>query len=514
MIIKIKAEFPIGDLLYANKSIQDDSGNWNGIITNIGILNRSISYKNAYEESGFSVTFSDKNRYFRDMMSSSTNKLISGKKVTGYTEDNTQEYTGTVSSWSYPKDGFTINITDKLSGINDKINNTITIAEFSGTVNDSIGNFIPVIYGVKEDTLGTLKCWQTSTGSYLVARHHCKSIDNIFEDGAEISSGWSIDNNADGYCYVTYAGGTEDYIVINVSGSMDISDNLITEPIEALRDLIDNYCSMDYGVASFLTSEAVMQQRNYVINSIITSETLAGYMKNFCYSFASTWFVKKNNRIKIDTDGTFTSSIIGQLKNSSNSSDVLKGTLRTNEDLSNMVNVLQVFNKFNHYKNEYKNKPVKTDTNSVANYGSFFEEYYIKCTSDTDTIDHVTTNYISQKKNPIIKTYFSTRIKPLLDLSAGILGNIITFADYSGVTTSAQKYKVMRMGISFSGEFVQLELLKLYPEGGCFILGDETTLSADWDTATSLEREYGYLGDETTGFFSNGYDPDKVLCSE
>jgi len=504
MIVKIKLEFPIGDLLYATKTIQDASGNWSNIITDLGILNRSIAINNSYEESGLSITFSDIDRYFRNMMATS-NKYISGKTVTLYDIYDTIIYIGTVSSWSYPKNEFTINVTDFLSGINEKINETILVADFPNAADEAIGEFIPVIYGELSATLGILNCYKVATSLFLVARHHCKSIDNVFEDGAEIVGGWSMDNNADGNCYVNYAG-SKNVIIVNIKGSMDISNNLITEPVEALIDMITNYTSIDYQVWAFARSESVMQARGYVINSIVTNETLSEYLKDFCYSFASDWMVQKQNRIAIDTVDPFTTAVLDTFSEK----DVLKGSYHVIEDLQEMVNTQQVFYGYNYSTKEYKYKPVRTDTTSVTNWGSFFEEYYMKCTSDEATATNASYVYLTQRKNPIIKTYFSVRLNVISDLN---MGGVILFSHPDGFVTTNQKYKILRRNMDFSDEFMQLELLRLFPLGGGMILGDRTALDPSWDDATTAEKEYAYLGDRDTGFFSNGYDPAKVLHS-
>lgn len=42
--------------------------------------------------------------------------------------------------------------------------------------------------------------------------------------------------------------------------------------------------------------------------------------------------------------------------------------------------------------------------------------------------------------------------------------------------------------------------------GGSFILGDEGTLPASWPSTTPAQKIYGFLADETTGFFSNSLE--------
>lgn len=88
------------------------------------------------------------------------------------------------------------------------------------------------------------------------------------------------------------------------------------------------------------------------------------------------------------------------------------------------------------------------------------------------------------------------------------LGDVIRLSHLEGIGPTGwvdQPLFVLRHVLQPDTLRVNLEALdvgELF--AGTFLLGDEAVLAASWPAATTAQREYGYLCDETTGLFSTG----------
>ena len=173
MIVKVKCQFPIGDLLLATANLQDSSGNWQNKIITISSLSRNIGEDKSYEVSGMSIELNDTDRYFRAMMSGSK-RFIVGKKVELFSQDDQLIYTGTVEKWQFTEDAFVLFINDKLSGLDILVPGIISKDDYPNLAEKAEGGSIPIIYGhVTATGTGAVKCWRVDTNTFLLAGHHC-----------------------------------------------------------------------------------------------------------------------------------------------------------------------------------------------------------------------------------------------------------------------------------------------------------------------------------------------------
>ena len=285
MIIKIKCEFPIGDLYYANQEVDTESATWKSRITSTSTLRRAIDINKGYEVSDMTITLSDKDRYFRDMMNpSGDNQYIYDTTVTVSNEIDATLFTGTVSDWAFPEEAFSITVSNKLIGYKDKVLSDYVINSYTIETNfasEANGEPIPVIYGRVESPRGAIKAWRIDDQSYkfIIARHDCYSLDGawiynpstgVYIDGSDNCSLVNDTNYA--YCTASeydfisagFADGVvPDYIYVNVSGTKTGAD-LMENPIDCLKDFINNYATnVSYDDATMNVSRALMATRRY-----------------------------------------------------------------------------------------------------------------------------------------------------------------------------------------------------------------------------------------------------------
>lgn len=540
MIVKVLCHFPIGLLMFATRNIQDDGptglieygGNWENRITSISTLNRNIGEDKSYEISGISIEFSDTDRFFKNMMSAS-DRYIAGKKVEIFTEEGRLIYTGTVEKWQFTEDSFKIDINDKLSGLDVMIPQSITADLFPNMGEGADGQSIPIIYGELISPNGAITCWRvdeyTETedvggvptevrkGIFLIAGHHCKSLEGVFDkDGSALDP---VDFNElkegtfgqpDEMTLIEYIGNGEfipESIRMNVKGKMDVSENLIDDPIDALKNIIDNYTGMEYNEAGLDAAKEIMASRGYKITAVIDkNQTLKEVLVVFCFSFDCDFYISKGNEIMITLlkwtdlvpEKTFIESqIVGfQLQ-------------ELPEDIRNKV---QYMYKYNYAEGAYKKMPVYTKDSSIANWGEFYDKndsLNLTYLSDDDAAFDVVQRYVIQRKNPRRVADINIPLSEFVGLD---ISDIIEVRHPGAIDITKRKYQVRRINIDFVADIVQVEAVDITTmTGGVFILG-EPDLPASWDEATTDEaRNYGYLADSSTGYFTNNIDYGKVL---
>jgi hypothetical protein len=486
-------------------------GNWENRIISISALNRNIGDDKSYEVSGISIEFNDTDRYFREMMTSS-DRYIAGSKVELFTEEDILIYTGTVEKWQFSEDAFVLSINDKLSGLETLLPGSITLDAFPAAPEDADGESIPIIYGSLYEEKGAVKCWKAKdTDLFLLARHHCKDLmgTTVFEeDGTGITGAALINDETDGYAYIQCSG-AESFIFANVYGAVDGDDNLIDDPIDVLKHMIANFTTMSYNEEAMDTAQALMQERGYKITSIIDEQkNFNDFIVTFCFSFDCDFHIGKGNEIVITLLNrttltpvkSFTSHQIVDFK-----MDELP------EDIRNKVKYQY---KYNYVDDKYNKAPVYSKDSSIANWGEFYNrnetldlQYVIDDLSAFDVVQR----YVIQRKNPSRVAQMDI---PLSVFSGVELADIIEVQHPSAIDDNKRKYQVRRIDVNFNEDIVQTEAVDISTlTGGMLVLGDSTELPEEW-TGTSdgnVHRDFGYLADGDTGYFSNGTDYGKVL---
>lgn len=506
MIIKVKCYFPVGDLLMATRNLQEDGGNWENRIISISALSRNIGEDKSYEISGMTIEMNDSDRFFRDMMSGD-NRYISGKKVEILKQDGSLIYTGSVEKWQFREDGFTLDINDRLSGLEVLIPGIIDKETYPDMAEKANGEAVPLIYGTIYGDAGAVKCWRVGTGSFLLAGHHCKELtgDVYLEDGTAVS-GATLDNAANGRAYISCSR-TEDFIYANVKGKADAQGDLIEDPIDAMTDIITNHTSMSYNSGEMDRARAIMAERGYKIAAVIDGQkNLHDVLKEFSFSFDCDFYIGKGSEIIIsmlnwsalEPESSFEANrIIG---------------FELNVLPENIRNKVKYRYKYNQALGEYGQTPVYAREDSVANWGEFYnrnEPLELKYVYDDVAAFDVVQRYVIQRQNP---GRIANLEVPLSEFSGVDIAGVIEVQHPGAVDINPRKYQVRRVNIDFTADVVQLEAVDITAlTGGVFILGDTTQLQPQWQLAGDNDRDFGYLADSVTGYFANNVDYGKVL---
>jgi hypothetical protein len=504
--MKIKCFFPAGTLQYAIENITDNYGNWENRVLNVSPLYRSIGENKSFEVSGVSIELNDFDRFFRTMMSGE-NRYIAGKTVELLTIDDQMIYTGTVEKWEFREDSFHLSINDRLSGLETLIPETISKNTYGNCANEANGKSIPLIYGQVKADEGAVKCWRVNTNTFLLAGHHCKELVNntAYQDDGTPITGASLDNNADGKAYVqcTYTG---DFIYVNVKGKMDAGSNLIEDPIEAIKDIIDNYTDMDYDQYGMDEAQAIMADRNYKIAAVIDNqETLIEILVNFCFSFDCDFYIGKGNKI-----------IISLLKWSTLTpqksfleKQISEFYIEENPD--QIINKIRYMYGYNYAKQYFERTPFFQQDDSVQNWGSFYAKNNpldLRYVSNDQAAFDVVQRFIIQRKNPL---RIAKLTLPLCEYMGLDISDIIEITHPAAINPKPRKYQIRRFSVNFADETVSIEAVDItYLTGSALVLGDSTILAQNWELADENDRNYAYLADRETGLF-NSSDHGKIL---
>ncbi|MCP5104205.1 MAG: hypothetical protein GY950_12535 [bacterium] len=506
------------------------AGNWQNRIITISSLNLNIGEDKSYEISGMTIEFNDTDRFFRDMMSG-TNRFIAGNKVELFTEDGQLIYTGTVEKWQFTEDAFVLSINDKLSGLDTLIPGIISKEDFPNMVEKADGEPIPVIYGYVTAVGGAVKCVQVDNvveetvekGVYLLARHHClELVDNkaYMEDAGEVPGGAALDNGADGYAYVKCAYDPElENIFVNVKGHKDEYDQLIEDPIEAIRDLINTYTDMDCDQAGMNAAQVITNARGYKIAGVIGEQkNLQDVLVDFSFSFDCDFYLSKGNEVMVTL---LDWSALVPVKSYIESQIISFQIEELPDEIRNKVKYMY---RCNFAKGEFQRMPVYTKDSSIVNWGEFYnrnEALNLTYVYDDDSAFDVVQRFVIQRKNPRRVAHIDIPLSEFVGLD---ISDIIEIQHSGAIDQNKRKYHIRRINIDFVSDTVQVEAVDITTlAGGMFLLGDrqwlteippgetEPKLKPKWSNSDEFSRNYGYLADQEDWYFGNDTDYGKVL---
>ncbi len=567
MIVKIKCHFPKSrnhQLFLATSNIQDgpitidnedgtqnmvmeNGGNWQNRVISVSGLSRNIGEDKSYEISGITVELNDTDRFFRDMMSGG-DRYIAGKKVEFFTEDNQLIYTGTVEKWQFSSDAFVLSINDKLSGLDLMVPKLLSRDEFPVMAEGADGASVPIIYGRHFAVGGCVKCWKVGSGSvnnvghgiYLVADHHCKEmigVDAYDNDGNAVPVSTetdavppTLDNAADNRSYIKWSkpDTLEAYpecVYINLEGKMDGGGALIEDPIDAIKDIITDHPSdMGYDLMALNEAQGIMQSREYKIACVIDDQkNLHDVLVDFANSFDCDFYVGKGNQVAI--------SLLkwSELKPERCFSEEQIVGFELNELPEEIRNKVKYQYSFNFGRGAFKKSPIYVKQSSVDNWGEFYnrnEALSLTYIADDVSAFDVVQRHVIQRKNP--KRIANIEL-PLSEFVGLDISDVIEVQHTNAIDRNRRKYHIRRINIDFLTDVVQVEAVDITTmTGGVFVLGNSQEPQAakylpdtwDYDYATpgseqyapqSVQRNYGYLADNETGYFSNTSDYGKVL---
>ena len=498
-MIKAKLYFdPNNPVLLAEKDFQDENGNWEGLVESISNLSRSFGENKSFEASGLSLVCRDHNRKFRNILSGQ-NRFFARKKVEIFNGD-TPLYTGVMQKCRVKDEYFHVEINDLLVGLKNVILKEIKKSEYENAPTNSLGKPINIIIGEVYGPGGAIPVYRIDTGKFLVADHNIYSIDNVYDQNGTELTGFSLTNNGRAYLNIT---SDEETLYINGKGLIDAQNQLIVDPIEAFKYIIDNFTQIEYCDLSEIQAE--MQSRFYRFDGAIVKKIkVENFLENFCICFDCDFFFTKAKLLSLsifkwvnETEDLFLQE-----------SQIDDIEIEENPDA--VRNRIQYNYHYHFAKDYYQKQPEHSRQSSIQNWGEFWDNLNFIYIADHSTAYDVVQNHAivhSDRERSTTITFPLKYMKSAVDI-----GSIVGFSHSKAVSLGFRKYQIRRLNIDFKFKYIVLTLRDLSSlSGGVVILGDENELPGIWNEADDYARQYFYLCDESTGFFGNGIDPGKRL---
>lgn len=514
MVVKVKCDFPTGNnLKLATRNIQDAEGNWENRITGVSTLSRNIGEDKSYEISGMSIDLDDTDRFFRKMMSG-VNQYIAAKKIQIFDENNTVIYTGNVEKWAFGENSFTLNINDRLSGLDAVLPKTATKADYHDMPSEGDGSSIPIIYGLLETPGGAVKCWKVAAKKYLLASHQCMALHGVYDsNGADISSDFSLTVEGDGAsqrAYIVYGGAQDpghDFICVNVSGK-NSGGALIDHPLDALADLVASataFSIYEETPGDWNKKKDIMTSRGYKISALLSDQiSLKDFLVGFSFSFDCDFFLSRTNQLVIsilDWDKMTSAKLLDEKTISSYTLNVLP------EAIHNRVKYKYHFDPAGE---KFLLEPEYLSMDSIAHWGEFFnksESLELKYVKEELTALDVVQRYAFQKKNPRRSIQVDLPLEEFVGLD---IADIIEISHPSAIDTDPRKYQIRRVDIDFLADAVQMECLDISTLAGDVLILGDSSMTELWSNASPVERQYAYLCD-ADGFLRSPDAEGKIL---
>jgi len=417
---------------------------------------------------------------------------------------------------------------------------------------------VPVI-PVGKRTIGAV-VWQ----EFLVCGHAVKAIRGWYQGGTRIPdstegteflipgfAGWTAaigapmyrDFNGRRYT-VVYAKGTkgdkaasnEDPLVLNVAGVENIGDGsgtLLTDLLDQYYHALTNWLLGNYLTGAWLPVPFYSPLDTAVpkIDAASFAKAKATGQRRVAGGYLGAWMLGPDGqlslrdvvaRLNISADvrsgfnrhSQFMITMLDELDNLPTTSrtytqiqEIIRESFTIQDVIERLENVIP-YSYARRYSEggEWEVTDDMTDNNSITFYKETRKAQQVDVWAVRDeyvALDVIARRLLRSKDPPRI-VVFSTSLTGL----STELGDIIRVHHIEGIGSSGWTDHPLQV----QRHYTDPDALKVILEAedmdrifsGGFILGNETTLAASWAAAGTLDRRYGYLGNETLGVFSDG----------
>jgi hypothetical protein len=275
----------------------------------------------------------------------------------------------------------------------------------------------------------------------LIARHHVKAINEVYASKPSAGSALltnvtdytAVPNGVIGgmncaYIQMTNAqfnskmleNGSLAVMTVNVQGRMDGVDGLVINPIDALKDVLKNFCGdPEIDNDAFDEARSVAAGRSYIVRGGYSDKlTTAEMLQQFCRSFNIRLYVKVGGKVSVDI---FAPAPLGSAVTTFDQNrDILQGSWRIDHDASiegaqdsQVINRVNYQSDFHYAKKKFFASDVIDDADSQVDYG--VKNFTLDATwAGQDTAFDVGQRLILQFRDPQAHATFKTHLRGLL----------------------------------------------------------------------------------------------------
>jgi hypothetical protein len=364
---------------------------------------------------------------------------------------------------NYSIDGFTLSLVIKDSLFNlpeFPTVGTVNETDFPNSYPDHRGEPLPLCYGThsvtSSDDARNRGAWPTlyidnrsGFKKFLVARHPVFDIAEVYAtlpgsgstlliEGTDYTAVTSGTINGEDMAYIEFsdaqfnanlfdANGTLAVVTCNVSGRMDIFNDLITNPITALIDFLETYCGdPDTDLTKMDEAFDVCVNRSYAVRGGYTQRiSTAQVLSQIAKSFNIRLFPSKLGAISadiLDPDPLGTNTRLFD-----EGRDILENSWSIDHDSqvegaedAQVVNKVEYLTDFHHAKQKFFSSSTVENADSIALYEEKNLQIEMPWATETTGTD-VAQRILFQFKDPVPHANFQTGIQGLLiDISEQI----------------------------------------------------------------------------------------------
>jgi len=261
----------------------DDNG-----VYSISGLRRAISTSYTIENQTINIIMKNTTGYWYNLLKSD-DRYLKGRAIAVFNDD---QLLGTFYIYDFAPSNeayFTIKA-DTFTGIDYPLAPTITKASYNNAPDANIGKSINIIAGTLSDAgwknAGQCIAYRVDANRFLAACHHLKTIPTgqVYDKTGAVQT-FTIDNNADGYCYINCTS-TETELYFNCQGLIDDNGDLITNPAYILQEIISRFTSLSISATNIQDAAAKYTSKSFIDNAIlITSETTKAFFQKFSKNY-------------------------------------------------------------------------------------------------------------------------------------------------------------------------------------------------------------------------------------
>jgi hypothetical protein len=298
----VRITFPSGVEIFGTiAEVQTGAGYSKPRLLSVSNVYRAINKEKAFENSTIDVILDNTDGYFSSKMVGS-DQYIKGKTL-AYYDGADLIFSGKISDiLSCDIDRFRIVADIAGAGFDALPNRVIKKSVYASVPPENEGKWGNIIAGTSDDTGGAgegmLPAYRVNTNTFLAAWHHLHSLISVKDaTGADITASCTLDNNADGNAYITYASSDLE-IYFNCEG-FEISSAFNENPASLLNEL--NVLFGSFTIDGVAAAEAVYADRGYVGASIVIPNDIT--WGEFLQQFSKNWdcmiYMQADGHLKI-----------------------------------------------------------------------------------------------------------------------------------------------------------------------------------------------------------------------
>lgn len=530
----VEIDFDSGTRYYSFEGISSPSQWYKDQVVEIGTINRDVpALAGEYRVAECNVVLSNVDLEFSTLKATQpfrnrTVRIKFGNRAEGLSAMTTL-YTGAISDWSFSGGKLNLTVRDvSFDPLRTSLGGYINQTDFSTAPASEEPRFWPIIYGevssVGHSATGAVPCYLTTSANpfkYLVARHICKSIDNVYLYGVLVDPGDYTTSTAEvsgqTMQFIEFTTDQRDTnrpneieITADVKGITDdglSTGTLIENPAEQLEHYLVNYAGIasadidaSFGYTATYLDSKLYEGSVAILDNRPHSEVLERFMESFGLSFYCT---------REGTYGLFVFDVsqlndIEALEPLTDDQDILRDSFQIYSQ-EQVCSRMQFNYVYNWPKDYFEYQPDQIDDAEIENLGADIREnlnlWYVR--DDATALDVVTERMGLMRENAQFAAFDLPIQQYNLDLN-----DLVRISHWQGISEDGLGYqefvfRILQLGINLQPSSMRVSAYGIRPVlvGNIWLtyfkLGNESELASTWSTASDADRLYGYLGDET-----------------